>query len=209
MLIVIEGIDGSGKTTQSKLLYEALRKLGYKAILVSEPSDSIYGAKIRQKLRDGNYTPNELYDLFLKDRKNHIEDIKSFLKSSYIVIMDRYYISTIAYQGAQGIPIDKIIKDHKDFPQPDILIILDINPKVALNRLGKSTDTFEKRSFLEHVRDIYLKIPELLKDIFPSNRVFIVNADRPLEQVHNEILRITLNKLKGEYNHASVENKSD
>jgi len=192
MLIVIEGIDGSGKTTQAKLLYEALKDRGYKVALLYEPTDSKYGLLIREKLKTGDYTPLELYELFLKDREINAVRIRKLMSENMIVILDRYYISTIAYQGAQGIPISKIIRDHAKMPRPDIIFILDMEPEYALMRIG-SRDTFEKVDFLRRVRDLYLRVPEILEDI--CSDIYIIDAMGRPEQIHEEILGIVLRKL--------------
>lgn len=193
MLIVFEGIDGSGKSTQVKLLKEALEKRNIKVRVLSEPSDSIYGKEVRRKLSSGEYTPLELYHLFVKDREISAKKIKSLLKDGYIVIMDRYYISTIAYQGAQGISITKIIRDHKKFPQPNLIFILDIDPYIALSRL-KAKDSFENIEFLKEVRRIYLSIPRILK--IPCCKIMIINAEKNPEKIHIEILEVVLDYLR-------------
>jgi len=192
LFIVIEGIDGSGKTTQAKMLFKKLIRRGYRVALLAEPTGSVYGRKIREKLREGNYTAEELYELFVKDRMLNAKNIQSLLRWGYIVILDRYYISTIAYQGAQGIPIDRILNDHKNLPQPDIIIILDIDPVTALGRLKKK-DTFETREFLERVREIYLRIPEILKNF--DGQIEVINADRDPEAVGEDIWKMVRDRI--------------
>ena len=192
LFIVIEGIDGSGKTTQAKMLFKKLIRRGYRVALLAEPTGSVYGRKIREKLREGNYTAEELYELFVKDRMLNAKNIQSLLRWGYIVILDRYYISTIAYQGAQGIPIDRILNDHKNLPQPDIIIILDIDPVTALGRL-KNKDTFETREFLERVREIYLRIPEILKNF--DGQIEVINADRDPEAVGEDIWKMVRDRI--------------
>ncbi len=192
MLVVMEGIDGSGKTTQAKMLNGALARRGYKTVLLYEPTDSIYGNAIRQKLKSGNYTPEELYGLFLRDRSLNSKKIKMFLEEGYIVILDRYYISTIAYQGAQGISIERIINDHKNMPQPNLVFILDIKPEAALARL-ETKDTFEVLEFLNTVREIYLRIPSILN--IPCCDVYIIDASKSPDEIHAEILGYVLRKI--------------
>jgi len=193
MLIVIEGIDGSGKSTQAKILFDKLSKMGCKVALLAEPTNSIYGIKIREKLASGEYTAEELYELFVKDRELNAANIRRLLSRGYIVILDRYYISTIAYQGAQGIPIERILRDHKNFPQPDIVIILDIDPGKALNRLKKKKDTFETQRFLEKVRAIYLEVPRILVHL--NSLIKVVDADRNPIEVSEEIWEIVRGKI--------------
>lgn len=193
MLIVIEGIDGSGKSTQAKILFDRLSKMSCKVALLAEPTNSIYGIKIREKLASGEYTAEELYELFVKDRELNAANIRRLLSRGYIVILDRYYISTIAYQGAQGIPIERILRDHKNFPQPDIVIILDIDPGKALNRLKKKKDTFETQRFLEKVRAIYLEVPRILAHL--NSLIKVVDADRNPIEVSEEIWEIVREKI--------------
>jgi len=194
-LIAIEGIDGSGKTTQSKLLLDALSKKGFKTLLSHEPTEGKFGEEIRKKLRCNDVSPEEAYELFVKDRKEHVKNkIKPALNSGKIVIVDRYFISTIAYQGAAGIPINKIIKDHKQFaPFPDLVVILDLPVEEAIKRLSnKRKDSFENNiDFLRKVREIYLNMKKILK-----TNIIIIDALRPVEDIHKDILEHVLKLIK-------------
>jgi len=198
-LIVLEGIDGSGKSTQAKLLYDWLIKEGYKAVLLREPTNGKYGRILREKLKSGKLPPDEAYRLFLLDR---IEDVRTniipALKKGYVVVIDRYFISTIAYQGASGIPIDKIISDHKKYgvPIPDIVFVLDIPADEAINRLKRlkrNFDSFEKKDFLEKVRKIYLNVGRYIPTL-----VIIVDATRNVKEVHELIINYVSRFLSGE-----------
>ena len=102
LLIALEGIDGTGKTTQLKMLAEVLLSLGYDVVATREPTDGRYGQRIRQVLRDrSSMTPQEELELFLLDRKEHVTTIiNPGLAAGKIVLTDRYYLSTVAYQGA-------------------------------------------------------------------------------------------------------------
>ncbi len=200
MLVVFEGIDGSGKTTQARMLYRALRRMKYEVTLMREPTDSELGRKIKALLRTRKYTVEELYSLFLADRKSHADTIRRLLERGYIVILDRYYISTIAYQGAQGIPVTRILNDHKDLPKPDIVFLLDIDPEKALSRLN-SRDAFENIEFLRRVRKMYLEAGKILSRL--GYRIEIIDADRPPREIHQKILRIVLGILA----HGGVKNE--
>jgi len=195
ILIAIEGIDGSGKTTQSKLLYEALVKMGFPTVLSHEPTEGPFGEEIRKKLSTSGLSPEEAYDLFVRDRKEHVnKKIIPSLEAGKIVIVDRYFISTIAYQGAGGISLNKIIADHEKFaPIPDLVIILDIPVDEAIKRLtNKNRDSFERnRSFLQEVRRIYLNIGKLLK-----TKVIIIDARKNVNEIHKEILFHVLELIK-------------
>lgn len=194
-LIVIEGIDGSGKTTQSKLLFDALSKKGFKISLSHEPTEGKFGKEIRKRIMHNDSARNELYELFIKDRKDHVKNkINPALNSGEIVIIDRYFISTIAYQGAAGIPINKIIRDHEQFaPMPDLIVILDLPVEEAIKRLSnKRRDSFENNiNFLRKVREIYLNMKKILKA-----NIIIIDALRPIEEIHKDILEHVLKLIK-------------
>jgi dTMP kinase len=165
LLIAIEGIDGAGKTTQTSLLLDRLKKNGYLAVALHEPTDGKWGQKIRELAKSGrhNVTPEEELDFFYQDRIEDVElNIKPALAGNKIVIMDRYYFSSIAYQGIRGLDVNKIEEmNQKIAPKPDILIILDIKPAVSLQRIRRNRDNgpneFEKTKHLEQSRDIFLK----------------------------------------------------
>lgn len=194
ILISFEGIDGCGKTTQAVLLKEALEKMGFDVIILKEPTNGFYGSKIREILTKSKTsafnTSQEVYKLFILDRKENVEKrILPALKEGKIVIMDRYFISTIAYQGAAGIPISQIVKDNMKFPIPDVIFILDIPINEAVERLRtgrRNLDTFEiNKEFLEKVRELYLKMPEVLKNA----DVIIIDGKKEINEIHDEIMK--------------------
>ncbi len=161
VLIVIEGIDGSGKSTQARMLLRKLASRGYKAVLFREPSDSVYGREIKRKaLRSGSLSPEEELDLFQRDRKENVEkNLKPAMKEGKAVILDRYYFSTIAYQGARGLDREWIRKTNEEFAvRPDLVFILDIEPRAGLERIEKRRKKdrlFEQKGYLEKVRKIF------------------------------------------------------
>lgn len=165
ILIAFEGIDGSGKTIQSKNLLERLRQKGYPANRLKEPTDGVWGDKIRDLARNGRHKidANTEFDFFLNDRKEDVnKNIVPLLNKKEIVIMDRYYFSSVAYQGARGLDTDFIEKKNIEIaPQPHLVILLDLSPKVALKRIIHSRsefpDHFEREKYLEDVRKIFLK----------------------------------------------------
>ena len=124
-LVAFEGIDGAGKTTQAHLLHKKLKRKEYDVILSKEPTDSIYGLRIKKLAQSERAItkPIDEYELFLNDRKIHVKDkIKPSLEQKKIVILDRYYFSTIAYQGALGLNPKKIKDDNESFaPIPEIV----------------------------------------------------------------------------------------
>lgn len=164
MFIVFEGIDGSGKGTQIKLLKEYLETLGKNVWITAEPSNSKEGLQIRRILKGEEKLlgPREMAVLYARDRKKHVQEIKEHEILGDIVISDRYYVSTYAYQG-KDFPEEELhfLYDlNRDFPIPDISILLDLPVEKALKRIenrGELQEIFEKRSNLEYAREIYLR----------------------------------------------------
>ncbi len=192
MLIVIEGIDGSGKTTHVKILKQGLEKLRYNVITLSEPTKGKWGKKIKELSARGN-TPSVkvLFELFFLDRKEDVEkNILPALKRGQTVILDRYYMSSVAYQGAGGLdPAYIESENEKIAPKPDITIILDLPPKIAVDRIetrkGKP-DFFERLRFLTKVRSIFLEMYASRSD------VLIIDSTQCQEVVATKILEAVL-----------------
>ncbi len=188
ILIVFEGIDGSGKTTQCELVYNFLLNSGRRVIKMREPSESEYGKIIREKMKyENSLSPEEEYQLFLKDREVHFrEEILPALKKGFIVLLDRYYHSTYAYQKAKGIPEERIIEDNMRISaQPDLVFIFDIFVGEALRRIEKTRDfknkLFEKRDYLIKVRENYFD--------FSGKGVYFVSAEQSVESIYEFVIR--------------------
>ena len=129
--------------------------------------------------------------LFLKDREDHLKNIiEPFLKKSSkeeinIALCDRYYYSTIAFQGAQGQGIKELIAKNKAFRKPDIAFVLDVEPSVALKRITyRKKEKFEQLKFMENIRKNYLKLPKLLND-----NLKIIDSSKSLKNIFSEIRR--------------------
>jgi dTMP kinase len=189
MLIAVEGIDGSGKTTIARYIKEILETKGLKCVLLKEPGDSTYGKKIREsKLR---LEKEEELKLFILDRIEDVnKNILPALKEGKVVIMDRYYLSNIAYQSVRGIDAEKIRKmNEKIAPKPDLVILLDVDPEVGLERVkkrGKLTP-FEEPEYLKKVREAFVRNAD--------SRTVIVDANRPLEEVKKEVRSILCSRI--------------
>lgn len=160
MFIVFEGIDGSGKSTQCDLLYKYLLDNDVDAVRLLEPSNGEIGKKIRTILSGDIIPPvSKQVELFIKDRKDDVEkNILPALLDGKVVLMDRYYFSNAAYQGAQGIDPKTIIDKNLalDFPQPDIVYYLDIHPNAAFDRItarsgDRKKEIFEKKELLQKI----------------------------------------------------------
>ncbi|HID79220.1 MAG TPA: dTMP kinase [Aquifex aeolicus] len=169
MLIAFEGIDGSGKTTLSKELYKFLIRRGIKAVWTCEP----YEKKIRELILSEDQSPWVETLLFLSDRGIHVRKfVKPHLQRGYTVITDRFYLSTLAYQGfGRGLEL-KILEELNNKVteglKPDITFLIDLPIEVALERLekrGNSKSKFEKEEFLKRVRKGFLKLAEENKNI--------------------------------------------
>lgn len=162
-LIAIEGIDGAGKTTLVNMLTAFFESLGREVVSRHEPTNGKWGRKLRESAKLGRLSPEEELQLFLYDRKEHVEEvIQPALSSGNVVILDRYYFSTMAYQGARGFdPIEIRSKNEEFAPVPDFLFILDLDVETALKRINARGDTanhFEKSEALEKSRDIFLSL---------------------------------------------------
>ena len=194
LFIVIDGIDGSGKSGIIKMLHNYLfSKKKHRILTTREPTEGIYGRKIREMLRDDKETDSNkenIMDLFIKDREEHLKNaILPFLDSSndemHIVLCDRYYHSTIAFQHAQGFDIITLIEKNKDFRKPDIAFILDVEPETALKRIGsdnRKLEKFEKLGFMEKVRRNFLGLKGHLKE-----NIRIIDANKDIDEVLDEI----------------------
>ena len=196
IFIVLEGIEGSGKTTQAKLLAQRLRKEGLEVVSTREPGGTLVGKKIRNILKDPNHTITPLAELFLflADRAQHIvEVIQTALQEGKIVISDRFYPSTLAYQqgGRELDPSwvkklnDLLIRNCK----PDLIIILERDIRQALKgaqQVSGEEDRFEQEDLTFHrrVRQAYRKLAK------ENPRVFrLIKADLPIQEVHKKIWR--------------------
>ncbi len=187
MLIAVEGIDGSGKTTVVRFLEEELKKRGYDVVVFKEPTNSEWGRRIKRAFKDRRLKPEEELELFLKDREWNVKNnVVPALKAGKVVIMDRYYYSTIAYQGALGIDPDYIKQlNEKIAPKPDLVIILDVKPETALKRIrmrGDKPNRFEDLEYLRKVREIFLSLK--------NKNIVVIDAERNMEEVKSDVLNV-------------------
>ena len=157
-LIAFEGIDGSGKSTQVKRLASALRSAHHPVCVTREPTDGEYGRTIRAlSTRGAKISLQEELELFEKDRREHVDGlIAPALERGEVVITDRYFLSTAAYQGARGLDGDAILRSHEGlFPIPDAVFFIDVPVGAALLRVEargeEKNQAYEKRDFLEDV----------------------------------------------------------
>jgi dTMP kinase len=187
-LIAVEGIDGAGKTTQARHLRVSLQRLGFEVLLEKEPTDGPHGRRLRESARTGRLDAEAELALFLDDRRDHVRDvIEPALARGAVVVVDRYTLSTIAYQGARGLDPAAILRQNDAFaPRPDRVILLDLPPELGVARV-RSRDTvenaFERLDDLRRCRAIFVTLPELLGGV----RVF--DADVPEDELRRQILQ--------------------
>jgi dTMP kinase len=167
LLLAMEGIDGAGKTTQIRALEALLRQASVPFVATKEPTTGPWGRKIRESARTGRMSPADELEAFLRDRQEHVTDLLlPSLQAGKVVLIDRYYFSTVAYQGARGLDPQDLLARNAFAPEPDLLIVLDVDPEVGLRRVrerGDVADQFEQEAELRRARAIFrgLDLPYL------------------------------------------------
>ncbi|MFZ8861555.1 MAG: dTMP kinase [Thermocrinis sp.] len=196
-LISFEGIDGSGKSTQARKLYEFLKEEGYEVSLYRDPGSTPLAEQIRGMII--NYTMDPITELLLFEsaRSSLVwEKIFPDLTSGKIVIVDRFIDSTTAYQGyGREINLGTVsILNHIAIRgrKPDLTFILNLPLELALQRLKEQKTKFEEPNYLKKVRDGYLQIFYSEKE----RDIRLIDASRSEEEVFEEIKTITLERLK-------------
>ncbi len=160
---MLEGIDGSGKTEQTRRLASWLEQSGHRVVSTREPTDGPFGRRYRAWARlEFEATPDEVLALFLDDRREHLRlVVLPALARSEIVVCDRYKDSTLAYQAAQGLDRERLraLFDTPEFPVPDLVLWLRLPVATALARMGaNATERFERAEFLTRVDAEYARL---------------------------------------------------
>ncbi|MCU0845215.1 MAG: dTMP kinase [Spirochaetes bacterium] len=191
LFVVFEGIDGSGKTTICEAVFAHYANAGLPVVSLREPSDGTWGRKIRELIqRDAMPGPEEQVQLFIQDRDDDVTtNIRPALESGKMVLLDRYYYSNAAYQGALGLAANHVIDENRrrNFPEPDRVYLVDLEPAEALRRVrarsGASTgrDAFEREDFQALVRAAYLSIVD--------GRFFILDGHMPAPSIVETVVR--------------------
>ncbi len=194
-LITFEGIDGSGKSTQAKKLYEFLNNQGYSVSLYRDPGSTPLAESIRELIIKNSMDSTTELLLFESARSSLVwERIFPDLKEGKIVIVDRFIDSTLAYQGyAREINLGTVnILNHiaTRGKKPDITFILNVSLEVAVERLKQKEKTrFEEYEFLKKVRDAFVVLFHQQKK---ERNMFLIDAEKDTEDVFEEIKNITL-----------------
>lgn len=199
IFIVFDGLDGSGKGEMIKRLDSYLVKKGFNVLVTREPTDGEYGKQIKEILKnekDPKKGAEKCLDLFVKDREEHLaEDINPFLEENgAVVICDRYYYSTVAFQHTQGIDMEQVIFKNINFRTPEITFILDLPAEVALGRVdkrGEGKEKFEELEFMKELRENFLKLNKVIDD-----NIKIIDASKSKSKVFEQIKK-EIDKLIG------------
>ena len=171
-LIAFEGLDGCGKTTQISRLAESLRKAGHDPVVTAEPTEGEYGRRIRAMARGSApaVAPEEELRWFVEDRREHVARcIEPALAAGRHVLTDRYFLSTVAYQGANGFDPARILADSEaEFPIPDLVLLLELDVETALARVhargARVEGIFEARDRLARVAQIFHGVERAYSD---------------------------------------------
>ncbi len=194
LFIVIEGIDGTGKSTQAERLGKWFTTQGREVVLSYEPTAGPWGKKVRETGATGRLSPEDELQYFLNDRQQHVSElITPALAAGKVVILDRYYFSTMAYQGLRGFDPQEIRRKNEAFaPIPDLLLIMDLDVDSALGRIdarGDTANAFEQRENLERCREIFLTLKN-------EEFVRVIHASGTLDEITTRVVEAVNGFLK-------------
>ena len=195
--IVFEGIDGAGKTTQINLLANYLRERGRAVYCTAEPTETVSGGLLRDALSGASRrTVCEMAAMFVFDRINHnvnpVNGIQKMLADGFDVICDRYYYSSLAYQGSGTDPewVSNMNLNCPEIMRPDICVFLDLTPEQSMSRINRNRATqeiYENEEKLTQVRNQFYCVFEQLRE---RDNIQIVNAYRSVEEIHADIVAL-------------------
>ena len=186
--ICVEGLDGCGKTTQTKLLVRRLRRKRYAAIYTAEPSRGKIGKFIKRHCLHGEKRVSSIIEalLFAADRFEHVEDvIVPAIGKGKIVVSDRYVYSSLAYQGAAGLDSEWIAKVNEHAIHPDLAFFIDVKPEVVVKRLKPKKSVMENLQTQQKVREVYMKFVE-------NGELVKIDGNGSVQEVAESILKAVL-----------------
>lgn len=193
--IVFEGIDGAGKSTQIRLICERLESLGIKCSTSAEPTDMPSGKEIRRALSgEEKRTPLEMAEMFSRDRRLHNTDpecgIEKLLSEGISVISDRYYYSSLAYQGSV-LGYDTVAALNVGVPEirrPDICVFLDLSPDESLKRIGgrgEEKEIYENFDYLTKTRRTFFDVFDKLRAL--GENIAVIDARGSVDEVAKKV----------------------
>jgi dTMP kinase len=187
ILIAFDGIDGAGKTTQVDLLRHALAAAGLSVVASKEPTSGPWGRRLRESAQTGRLSLADELHAFVEDRKQHVAElIAPALARGDVVILDRYYFSTIAYQGSRGADVAAIERENKQIaPRPDATFFLDLSAEAAMDRIaitrGDTPNHFERVDSLRAIREIFLALAA------GDPQIHILDARQTIDQIFSQV----------------------
>jgi len=187
-LLAIEGIDGGGKSTLALALATHFRARSLAVVLTREPTDGPHGMRIRAAGAEGRLPADEERRLFVLDRRQHVREvIGPALRAGHMVISDRYYFSSMAYQGSRGFAVADLRAENEAFaPVPQALIVIDLEVELALSRIlarRGQADAFERAETLAAVREVFLSSAQ------DHPAALVLDGAAPPERLVRESLR--------------------
>lgn len=195
LLIAVEGIDGAGKTTLVGSLFDFFVEAGISVVRSKEPTDGQWGRYLRETVHGERWSWQDELVALKEDRREHVDTlIRPALDVGKTVIVDRYFYSSAAYQGAKGGDPETIIGQMEAFaPTPDVTFLLDVEPEVGLNRIrngrGEVPNSFEQKDSLTISRRLFLGLAANHKS------VQVIDGMQSVEWVRQQVLRVLLNGL--------------
>jgi dTMP kinase len=210
--IALEGIDGSGKSTQVKLLSDKLKKEGFKIYTTFEPTDSPIGSVIKNIFRHRIEADHRtIAGLYVADRLDHLlnktNGILKKMEEGYTVVTDRYYFSSYAYQGTH-MSMDWVIQANSlsaELLRPDLTIFIDVQPEVSMQRLSEGRDMIQLYESLENLHNVRSKYLEAFDKLKNEEKVFITDGNRPVDAIANDVWTKVHSLLKPQGSLASKE----
>lgn len=192
VFICVEGLDGCGKTTQTKLLVERLEKKGYDAIYTAEPSGGEIGSLIKEYCLHGETRVSSIVEalLFAADRCEHVEkEVIPALNEGKLVVSDRYVYSSLAYQGAAGLDLEWIEKINEHAIRPHLAVFIDVEPETVIQRLKPRKSVMENLGTQQKVREVYVKFVE-------KGELVKIDGNKSKQEVADDILTVVLGFLE-------------
>jgi len=204
LLVVIEGIDGSGKTTVATNLVSKLNEMGFKAVYTHEPTDSLIIDALRKFTETYGVDPRIEALVIAADRIYHVDKIiVPLIKSGYIVVSDRYVHSSIAYQGGLGVDIEWIKQLNRYAVRPDVAVYLRVSLDAALSRLAKSKRARSPLKYMEDVERLKKAIA-LYERLVAEGELVPVDAEKDVDSVVKDCLSIIMERICNGYRGTSL-----